>query len=121
MKAGDYEVLKTKLFFARHNVPLAERVLAEARKAGCASVVVYSALMRVYAMSLAPAASCPSKAYPSGLCGVPRRVRTLGVPRRVRNCLQHSEFREFLRQSEFQSQTKKLAAMLPAVLSGDET
>jgi pentatricopeptide repeat protein len=34
-----------------HNVPLAERVLAEARKAGCASVVVYSALMRVYAMS----------------------------------------------------------------------
>ena len=51
MKAGDYEVLKTKLFFARHNVPLAERVLAEARKAGCASVVVYSALMRVYAMS----------------------------------------------------------------------
>jgi pentatricopeptide repeat protein len=33
------------------NVPLAERVLAEARKAGCASVVVYSALMRVYAMS----------------------------------------------------------------------
>merc|ERR1719174_2111233 len=34
-----------------HNVPLAERVLAEARKAGCASVVVYSALMRVYATS----------------------------------------------------------------------
>jgi pentatricopeptide repeat protein len=34
-----------------HNVPLAERMLAEARKAGCASVVVYSALMRVYAMS----------------------------------------------------------------------
>merc|ERR1719174_2354083 len=34
-----------------HNVPLAERVLAEARKAKCASVVVYSALMRVYAMS----------------------------------------------------------------------
>lgn len=34
-----------------HNIPLAERVLAEARKAGCASVVVYSALMRVYAMS----------------------------------------------------------------------
>merc|ERR1719197_1779052 len=34
-----------------HNVPLAERVLSEARKAGCASVVVYSALMRVYAMS----------------------------------------------------------------------
>jgi pentatricopeptide repeat protein len=34
-----------------HNVPLAERILAEARKAGCASVVVYSALMRVYAMS----------------------------------------------------------------------
>merc|ERR1719375_2089814 len=34
-----------------HNVPLAERVLAEARKAGCGSVVVYSALMRVYAMS----------------------------------------------------------------------
>merc|ERR1719247_3761481 len=34
-----------------HNLPLAERVLAEARKAGCASVVVYSALMRVYAMS----------------------------------------------------------------------
>merc|ERR1719331_706391 len=34
-----------------HNLPLAERVLAEARKAGCASVVVYSALMRVYAMA----------------------------------------------------------------------
>merc|ERR1719247_1901363 len=33
------------------NVPLAERVLVEARKSGCASVVVYSALMRVYAMS----------------------------------------------------------------------
>jgi pentatricopeptide repeat protein len=33
-----------------HNVPLAERVFAVAREQGCATVVVYSALMRVYAV-----------------------------------------------------------------------
>jgi pentatricopeptide repeat protein len=33
-----------------HNVPLAERVFSTAREQGCGSVVVYSALMRVYAV-----------------------------------------------------------------------
>merc|ERR1719262_1853191 len=34
-----------------HNVPLAEHVFQAARKQGCATVVVYSALVRVYAVA----------------------------------------------------------------------